>query len=66
MNSKSIPRLRDALEHLHRALQLLDRGRAPFHIVANVDLALNQLTLFIADSSDRAAPMPIGEGALRN
>ena len=35
--------LGQALTHLQRALELLDRAAAPGHIAANVDLAMNQL-----------------------
>jgi hypothetical protein len=66
MNSKSVPTLRDALDDLDSALDRLDLAGAPAHIVAHVYLALNQLKEFIADTSEGAAPMPVGESALRH
>ena len=56
--------LGQALTHLQRALELLDRAAAPGHIAANVDLAMNQLLdeLGATNESARSIFSPGDEG----
>lgn len=42
-----------ALEHLRIAIEQLDQACAPAHIAAHVDLALNQLQIFIGAADGR-------------
>ena len=46
----------DALNHLRKALELLDQAQAPPHIAAHVDLAVHQLTEFVETRSVRSSP----------
>lgn len=53
--------LRDALNHLQSALDLLDRAGAPAQIGAHVDLARHELIPLVPSSSGEATPTLQGE-----
>lgn len=54
----------EALDHLHAALDLLDRAAAPAHIGAHVDLAIHQLGAAAAPPFGLSQESPIKQAVV--